>query len=122
MWETVATRRHADSTTHSHFALQGLDCDDFLSVQSGPAAFDTPVCGMHALLSHSHFRLLNVAFTAGIESDIPGTTEHRVKKDEERVEKDDEALGNEERKNDMSEGDKLKSDIPFTSEHRDTHE
>ncbi len=122
MWETVATRRHADSTTRSHLALQGLDCDDFLSVQSGPAAFDIPVCGMHASLSHSHFRLLIVASTAGIESDIPGTTEHRVKKDEERVEKDDEALGNEERKNDMSEGDKLKSDIPFTSEHRDTHE
>lgn len=61
-------------------------------------------------------------FIAGIESDIPGTTEHRVKKDEERVEKDDRALGNEERKNDMSEGQKLESDIPFTSEHRETHE
>ncbi len=77
---------------------------------------------MHALFLHPHFRLLIEASTAGIESDIPGTTEHRVKKDEERVEKDDEALGNEERKNDMSEGDKLKSDIPFTSEHRETHE
>ncbi|DBA74042.1 TPA: hypothetical protein ACH3X1_010857 [Trebouxia sp. C0004] len=59
---------------------------------------------------------------SGFESHIPGTTEHRVKKDEERVEKDERALGNEERKNEMSEGDKMKSDIPFTSEHRETHE
>lgn len=101
--------------------LQGLRCDEFLSIHSAPAAL-IYLCGMHALLSHPHFRLLIEASAAGIESDIPGTTEHRVKKDEERVEKDDEALGNEERKNDMSEGDKLKSDIPFTSEHRETHE
>ena len=59
---------------------------------------------------------------AGIESDIPGTTEHRVKDDQKDVQQDERNLGNEEAKNNMSEGQKLKSDVPFTSEHKEDHQ
>ena len=59
---------------------------------------------------------------AGIESDIPGTTEHRVKDDQKDVNQDERNLGNEEAKNNMSEGQKMKSDIPFTSEHKEDHQ
>jgi len=61
-------------------------------------------------------------WVAGIESHIPGTTEHKVKDDQQDVQKDERNLGNESAKNDMSEGQKMKSDIPFTSEHKEDHQ
>ena len=57
---------------------------------------------------------------AGIESHIPGTSEH--KDDEKHLQKDERKAGDDEAKMNMSEGDKLKSDIPGTKEHKETNQ
>ena len=57
-----------------------------------------------------------------MKSHIPGTSEHKVKGDQKEIQKDERKGGDDQAKMNMSGGDKLKSDIPGTADHKETHQ